>query len=110
MDFGFEYNQDIVIEGKTYVLDHVDNYIENGERVICRRFLSADGKDRKFFYKRFPLPQPKQVQAAAPAKAPEKPSETATTHTGLDSAALDAPETGKKPGLLKKVFGRKKKG
>ena len=103
MDLGWEYNQDLVIEGHAYVLDFVDSYIENGESVIRRRFIRADGKEPRFFYKRTPL------AVKAPAAKTVGTPEVAKTHTGLDSAALDTPETGKKPGLLKKVFGRKKK-
>lgn len=115
MDLNFEYNQDIVIDGKKYVLNHVEND-DLGDRIrIRRQYLRWDGKLRKYFEQIvMKPPQPAPVASCPPsAPAPSASEAPGTPAAGAAPVASQAEKSSPAPkqeqrGVLSRMFGKKK--
>lgn len=117
MNLKFEYNQDIVIEGKAYSLNFVDNVEKADGYLITRRYRRADGKDTKSFEQFVPKavkpaagkPAVVAPVAAAPAPAPAAKAPTAEEKKPEPKAEEPKPEPAEKRSLASRFFGGKKK-
>ncbi len=117
MNLNFEYNQDLVIDGKKFVLNHVEND-DLGDRFrIRRQYLRWDGKERKYFeqivLKPKPLPiavtEPKAPSASEGPKAPiqdERPKAPSPAEGAPEAAPTAAPDS--QPGFFSRTFGGKR--
>lgn len=106
LNFGMEYHQDMVIEGKTYVLNTVRNILTDKGTVIIRTYISADLKSKKTFEQLIPGTEPKTAPAApaAPAASAEPKKEEAKKDSKPDEESKKD-----KKGVFGKIFGGKDK-
>ena len=118
LDLGWEYAQNVVIDGKSFALDFVDSHETATESVIRRRFI-GEGGERRWFEKRTakakvaarpaPVVPPKAKEEPGPAPKPVEMAPTATEE--LDLPAAEAPTTAPEPkrGFFSKLTGKGKK-
>lgn len=112
MDLNFEYNQDLVIEGKPCVLNFVENIEKADHYLIRRHFISADGKFKTHFDKLVTKAAKPAAQQPATSGSQQPlspaPSQKLAANAPVPKTWVEPPAEEKR-GIFSRAFGGGKK-